>query len=190
MCYELIMSEKKPGIEIFNKKAKYEYFFVSQHEAGIILTGTEIKSIRLGNANLKEGYCIFRKGELYLRNIHISEYKFGSYHNHEVKRQRKLLLKRGELKKLERKVKEKGMGLIPYRLFINERGLAKIDIALTKGKKAYDKRETIKQKDQKRGSGQNVEEVLRKCLQDGSLEYALIKSKPIRKVFLKRIDQN
>ena len=137
-------------IEIINRKAKFEYQFLAEHDAGIILTGTEIKSIRAGNANLKEAYCYFKDGELFINNMNIAEYKFGNINNHEPTRTRKLLLQKTELKKLLRKVKEKGMTIVPYKLFINDRGFAKLTVALAQGKKAYDKRASIKEKDNKR----------------------------------------
>ena len=141
---------KEKQIEVINRKAKFEYYFLDEYEAGIVLTGTEIKSIRAGQANLSDAYCVFKKGELYVRNMHISEYKFGTYNNHEPRRIRKLLLSRQELRKLERKVKERGNTIVPYRLYISERGLAKLEIALSKGKKSFDKRASIKEKDNKR----------------------------------------
>jgi len=148
------MAKKKENknrkIEIVNRKAKFEYKFLSEFEAGIMLTGTEIKSIRAGEANLKEAYCLFLRGELFIRNMFIAEYKYGTHNNHEVRRDRKLLLKKQELKKLLRKVKEKGMTIVPYKLFISERGFAKIDIALATGKRQYDKRATMKDRDNKR----------------------------------------
>ena len=115
-----------------------------------MLTGTEIKSIRLGEANLKEAYCLFVRGELFIKNMYIAEYKYGTHNNHEVRRDRKLLLKKIELKKFERKVKEKGFTIVPYKLFISERGFAKLHIALATGKKQYDKRATIKERENKR----------------------------------------
>ena len=143
--------EQKPRkVEIVNRKAKFEYHFLSEIEAGIILTGTEIKSIRANNANLKEAYCIFKDGELYIRNMHIAEYKYGTINNHDPVRPRKLLLKKSEFKKLERKVKEKGLTIVPYKLYLSERGFAKVLIELAQGKKAYDKRESIKARDSKR----------------------------------------
>lgn len=142
--------QKSRKIEIVNRKAKFEYQFLAEFEAGIILTGTEIKSIRENNANLKEAYCTFKDGELYIRNMHIAEYKYGTSNNHDPVRTRKLLLKKGELKKLERRVKEKGLTIVPYKLFINERGFAKVLIELSQGKKSYDKRETIKARDSQR----------------------------------------
>lgn len=147
------MAKKKTGnrvIEIINRKAKYEYHFLAEIEAGIKLTGTEIKSIRNGEANLKDAYCLFKKGELWAKSIFIAEYKFGNQNNHETRRDRKLLLRKPELRKLERKVKEKGFLIVPYRMYISERGLAKVEIILGQGKKSYDKRESIKQKDNKR----------------------------------------
>ena len=137
-------------IEILNRKASFEYKFLDEYEAGIILTGTEIKSIREGNANLKEAFCAFKGEELYVRNLFIAEYKYGTIHNHEVKRTRKLLLKRQELKKLQRKVKEKGFTIVPYKMFISERGFAKVIIMLAQGKKYFDKRQSIKERDNKR----------------------------------------
>ncbi|MEM9917344.1 MAG: SsrA-binding protein SmpB [Bacteroidota bacterium] len=141
---------KPKKIEIVNRKAKFEYRFVDEFEAGIVLTGTEIKSIRAGLANLNDAFCVFRKGELYVRSMHISEYKFGTYNNHEPRRMRKLLLNKQELNKLEKKVKEKGNTIVPYRLYFSERGFAKLKIALSKGKKSFDKRAAIKEKDNKR----------------------------------------
>lgn len=137
-------------IQIVNRKAKFQYFFESTYEAGISLTGTEVKSIRNGEANLNDAYCAFEREELYVKSMFIAEYKYGNQQNHETRRTRKLLLKKGELKKLDRKVKEKGYTIIPYMLFINERGLAKLEIAVARGKKGFDKRESIKEKDQKR----------------------------------------
>lgn len=137
-------------INIKNKRAKYEYEFIDTYMAGLVLKGTEIKSIREGKVNLSDGYCYFRKGELYSKGIHISPYAQGSFYNHEEGRERKLLLKRQELNKLESKMNEKGLTIIPTRLFINDRGLAKMEIALAKGKKIHDKRDSIKDKDLKR----------------------------------------
>lgn len=142
--------KKKKGIEVVNRKAKYEYEFITNYEAGIVLMGTEIKSIRQNNVNLKDAYCVFKKGELYIKSLFIGEYKFGNIFNHETRRDRKLLLRRGELRKLEKRVKERGFTIVPYRLYISERGFAKVEIALAQGKKIYDKRKSIKEKDQKR----------------------------------------
>lgn len=139
------MAEQK--ISIKNKKAHHEYFLLQEFTAGIQLTGTEIKSIRDGKASIVDGYCSFIGTELFVRNMHIAEYTMGTHYNHDPKRDRKLLLTKKELKKLLTKVKEKGLTIIPIELFINERGLAKLTIALAKGKHSYDKRETLKQKD-------------------------------------------
>ena len=138
------------NVNIKNKKAFHEYFISDRLVAGIQLTGTEIKSIRSGKVNLTDAFCVFEDAELFVRNMHISEYAMGTYNNHMAKRVRKLLLNRKELNKLSTKVKEKGFTIVPIRLFINERGLAKLEIALAKGKHTYDKRETLKQKDSKR----------------------------------------
>ena len=137
-------------VNIKNKKAFHEYFISDRLVAGIQLTGTEIKSIRSGKVNLTDAFCVFEDADLFVRNMHISEYAMGTYNNHMAKRVRKLLLNRKELNKLSTKVKEKGFTIVPIRLFINERGLAKLEIALAKGKHTYDKRETLKQKDSKR----------------------------------------
>ena len=148
------MSDKKKKkakeLEIINRKATFEYHFLSTYEAGIVLQGTEIKSIRQGNVNLRDAYCVFKKGELYVKSMFIAEYKFGNIFNHEARRTRKLLLRRQELRKLEKKVKERGFTIIPYRLYLSERGFAKLEIALAQGKKSFDKRQSIKEKDQKR----------------------------------------
>ena len=137
-------------VEIINRKAKFEYFFEYTLEAGIQLLGTEIKSIRAGNVNLKDAYCHFEDGNLIVRSMFIAEYSHGNQHNHETRRDRRLLLRKQEIKKLHKKVKEKGNTIVPYRLYINDRGFAKLEIALAKGKKSYDKRQSIKEKDQKR----------------------------------------
>ena len=137
-------------ISIRNKRASFEYFLLQEYSAGIQLTGTEIKSIREGKATIADAFCSFRGEELFVNNMHISEYTFGTIYNHEPKRERKLLLNRRELHKLLVKVKERGLTIIPTLLFINENGLAKLNIALAKGKHSYDKRETLKQKDIKR----------------------------------------
>lgn len=148
------MAKKKKvdhkNIEIKNRKAAFEFSFSQEFEAGIMLKGTEIKSIRAGDANLKDAYCYFNKGALYVKNMFIGEYKFGTYNNHEPRRERKLLLKKTELKKLERRVTEKGFSVIPYRLYLSERGLAKLEIQLAQGKKSYDKRASIKDRENKR----------------------------------------
>ena len=139
-----------PQIRIKNKKAEYAYFILETYTTGIELTGTEIKSIRGGKANLTDSYCQFRGTELFVVNLHIAEYEMASHYNHEPKRDRRLLLTRRELKKLAAKVQEKGFTIIPTVLYVNEKGLAKLDIALAKGKHYYDKRESIKDKDLKR----------------------------------------
>jgi SsrA-binding protein len=138
------------NINIKNRKASFEYQFIATFVAGISLVGTEIKSIRNNQANISDAYCVFMDEELYVKNLHIAEYPNGGYANHEPKRDRKLLLNKQELHKMLGKVKEKGNAVIPIRLFINESGKAKLEIALAKGKKVYDKRESIKEKDQKR----------------------------------------
>ncbi len=138
------------NINIKNKRASFDYEFIDTFVAGLVLTGTEIKSIRLGKASLVDTYCYFAKGELWVKNMHIAEYFYGSYNNHAARRDRKLLLQKKELKKLERSTKETGFTIVPTRLFINEKGLAKLVIALAKGKKQYDKREALKEKDDKR----------------------------------------
>lgn len=138
------------SINIKNRKASYEYHFLDKYVAGIVLQGTEVKSIRLGKVNLQNAYCTFFKGELYVKGMHISPYTMARETNHEPKRDRKLLLNKRELRKLESKENEKGLTIIPVRIFINNRGYAKLEIALAKGKKLYDKREDIKEKDLKR----------------------------------------
>lgn len=138
------------NINIKNKRASFDYEFIEQFTAGIVLSGTEIKSIRSGKASLVDSFCYFINNELWLKGMHIAEYKFGTYYNHIEKRERKLLLNRRELDKLERNTKESGLTIIPYRLFISDKGYAKLVIALARGKKTYDKRETLKTKDAKR----------------------------------------
>ncbi len=137
-------------IKIKNKRVSWEYFLIEKLIAGIVLTGTEIKSLRNGKASLADSFCVFEGGELFVRGMHISEYSYGTYNNHLAKRDRKLLLNARELKKLNTKVKEKSMTIVPVTLFINEKGLAKLEIALAKGKHFYDKRENLKEKDHKR----------------------------------------
>ena len=137
-------------ISISNKRAGFEYFLLETHTTGIVLTGTEIKSIRMGKANLTDTYCVFFSGELYVRNMNISKYDQGTYLNHDPLRDRKLLLKRKELNKLEEKLKDQGLTIVVTKMFINDQGFCKLDIALAKGKKLYDKRESIKEKDQRR----------------------------------------
>lgn len=137
-------------INIQNRKASFEYYFLEEYSAGMVLTGTEIKSIREGKVSMADAYCFFDKGELYVKNMNISKYEYGTHYNHNPLRDRKLLLSRKELRKLENKLTDKGLTIIPKRVFINDSGLAKMDIALAKGKKLYDKRDSIKEKDMKR----------------------------------------
>ncbi|MEM7107737.1 MAG: SsrA-binding protein SmpB [Bacteroidota bacterium] len=138
------------NINIKNRKASYEYEFIDTFEAGLVLKGTEIKSIREGKVTLQDGYCFFRKGELFSKGINISAYEQGSFYNHDPLRDRKLLLHKKELEKLERKSQDKGLTIIPVQLFINKKGFAKLFIALARGKKLHDKRNSLKEKDVKR----------------------------------------
>jgi SsrA-binding protein len=137
-------------INIRNKQAGFQYELLDKYIAGIVLKGTEIKSIREGKVSLQDGYCYLNNGELFAKGININVYAQGTHYNHEATRERKLLLKREEIRRLEGKVEEKGLTLIPTRLFINERGYAKVEIALARGKKLHDKRDSIKEKDIKR----------------------------------------
>lgn len=139
----------KDNIYIKNKRAYFEYFISDKYVAGIKLLGTEIKSIREGKANLNDAFCTFIDNQLYVRNLHISEYSFGSFYNHEAKRDRVLLLNKKELKKMQTKGEEKGFTIVPLALFISERGFAKLEIGLAQGKKLFDKRETMKERDTK-----------------------------------------
>lgn len=134
-------------MEIKNRSAYFEYYIDDKYTAGIVLTGTEVKSLRAGKASFNDSYCIFHKNEVWMKSFHIAEYTFGTVNNHEPLRDRKLLLSKREIKKLEAKIKEKGYTLIPLRLFFNEKNLVKLEIGLAKGKKLHDKRETIKQRD-------------------------------------------
>lgn len=137
--------------EIVNRKAKFEYHFLQTYEAGLVLTGTEVKALRQGLANLNDAYCIFERDKvLVVKSMFIAEYDHGTIYNHDARRDRILLLKKTELKKLQRRVEEKGLTIVPYRLYFSERGFAKLEIALAQGKKAYDKRETMKERDNKR----------------------------------------
>lgn len=140
----------KSDIRILNKRARFEYIILDRYTAGIQLFGTEIKSIRDGKASLVDSWCAFIGNELYVKQMHIAEYRFGSYANHEAKRDRKLLLQRRELRKLEKATKDTGKTIIPLELFINEKGLAKIEIALCQGKHTYDKRQSLREADDKR----------------------------------------
>ncbi|MGI9525845.1 MAG: SsrA-binding protein SmpB [Weeksellaceae bacterium] len=144
------MKVEQKEVRIKNRKAKFNYDLIESFTAGIKLQGTEIKSIRLGKASIAEAFCEIKNGEAYIVNMHIDEYAWGSYANHKIRRERKLLLNKGELKKLERKTQESGLTIVPTLLFINKRGLAKLNISLAKGKKLYDKRNSIKEKDLKR----------------------------------------
>jgi SsrA-binding protein len=144
------MAHQTSDIQIKNRRATFEYEILERFIAGIKLVGTEIKSIRGGKVNLTESYCQFYSGELFVKNMHISEYDLGTCNNHEARRDRKLLLNKKELKKLEKKVKESGLTIICTKLFINEKGLAKLEVGLARGKKTYDKRESLKLKDAKR----------------------------------------
>jgi len=137
-------------INIRNKRASFDFNLLDKYVAGIQLTGTEIKSVKQGKASLSDAFCIFKKGELWVKNMHITEYEKGTYANHEPLRLRKLLLRKNELNKLEKKIREKGLTIIPVLVFISERGFAKMEVALAKGKKVHDKRESIKAKDSKR----------------------------------------
>ncbi len=138
-----------PDLSIKNKQASFEYSILDTYTAGIKLLGTEIKSVREAKVNINDAFCTFIEGELYVRNVHIAEYTFGSFYNHEAKRDRKLLLQKKELKKLLQKVKEKGLTIVPLKMFISERGFAKLVIGLAQGKKSFDKRDTMKERDAK-----------------------------------------
>lgn len=144
------MSVKANQINIKNRRATFDYEILERYIAGIQLAGTEIKSIREGRAGLVDTFCYFFKGELWVKGMRVSEYFYGTYNNHQPERDRKLLLQKKELEKLMRKTKESGLTIVPLRLFINERGYAKLEIGLAKGKKMHDKRETLRSKDAKR----------------------------------------
>jgi len=145
------MKQKQtPNINIKNKRATFDYELVETFTAGLVLTGTEIKSIRQGKASLVDTYCTFERKGLWVRNMHVAEYFYGTYNNHNVRRDRQLLLNKTELRKLSRLTKETGFTIIPTRLFINEKGLAKLVIAVAKGKKEYDKRHSLREKEDKR----------------------------------------
>ena len=141
---------KKSPVQIRNKKASFEYFFIDTYTAGIVLTGTEIKSIRLGKASLVDTYCLIINGELWVRGMNVSPYFYGSYNTHEMKRDRKLLLNKREIRNLESATKQTGYTIVPLLVFIDDKGRAKVDIALCKGKKEYDKRQTLKEKEDRR----------------------------------------
>ena len=141
------MSISADNINIKNRKATFDYSFSEKFVAGMVLTGTEIKSIREGKVSLADSYCYLQNREVFIKNLHITEYEKGSFYNHAPMRERKLLLNRIEINKIERKLKDQGTTIIPLRMFINENGYAKLEIGLAKGKKAFDKREDIKKKD-------------------------------------------
>jgi len=133
--------------EIRNRSAYHDYFIEDKYDAGMVLAGTEVKSIREGKVSFADSFCIFYKGELWVKNLHIAEYRFGTTNNHLAVHDRKLLLTRKELRKLESRIKEKGLTIVPLRIFFSDKGLAKMEIGLGKGKKSYDKRETMKERD-------------------------------------------
>lgn len=135
------------SISILNKKASFEFSFLEKFVAGMVLTGTEIKSIRLGKANITDGFCVIHNNEIIVRNVEIAVYEKGTHYNHEPKRDRKLLLNKSEIKKLVGKMKDQGLTIVPLKLFISDDGWAKLEIALAKGKKLFDKRQDIKKKD-------------------------------------------
>ena len=137
-------------MEIKNRSAYFEYFIDNKYDAGIVLQGTEVKSLRDGKASFNDSYCLIHKGEVWVKNLHIAEYSHGSVNNHDPMRERKLLLQKREIKKIQSKLTEKGYTLIPLRIFLNEKNLVKMEIGLGKGKKMYDKRESIKQRDVQR----------------------------------------
>lgn len=141
---------KKSPVQIRNKKASFEYFFIDIYTAGIVLTGTEIKSIRMGKASLVDSYCYIHNGEIWVKGMNVSPYFYGSYNNHEMKRDRKLLLNKREIRHLTDDTKQLGFTIVPILLFIDDKGRAKLDIALARGKKEYDKRQTMKEREDKR----------------------------------------
>lgn len=142
--------DNKPAVNIRNKRATFDYEVLDTYTAGMVLVGTEVKSLREGKAGLTDTFCLFDKGELWLKNAYIAEYFYGTYNNHNSHRDRKLLLSKKELRNLANDSKDPGMTIVPLRIFFNDRGFAKIDIALCKGKKQYDKRNSIKEKEDKR----------------------------------------
>ncbi|RRQ47320.1 SsrA-binding protein SmpB [Chryseobacterium sp. SC28] len=145
-------------VNIFNKRARFEYEILEEYEAGIVLTGTEIKSLRSSKASIAESFCQFIDGELYIINMMIDEYKLGTFYNHKIKRERKLLMHKYELQKLKKKLNDVGNTIIPLKLYINDRGKAKLLISLAKGKKLFDKREAIKDRENK----VNIQRILKK----------------------------
>ena len=150
MNKDQIELRRKSPVQIRNKKASFEYFFVEEFTAGIVLTGTEIKSIRAGKASLVDSYCYIINGEIWVKGMNISPYFYGSYANHEAKRERKLLLTKREIRKLSDAEKQPGYTIVPTPVFIDDNGRAKVDIALCRGKKSYDKRQTLKEKEDRR----------------------------------------
>lgn len=150
MNKEQELLKKKSPVSIRNKKASFEYFFVDTYTAGIVLTGTEIKSIRMGKASLVDTFCYIHNGEIWVKGMNISPYFYGSYNNHESKRDRKLLLNKKEIHNLQEDTKQVGFTIIPTLLFIDDHGRAKLDIALCRGKKEFDKRQTLKEKEDRR----------------------------------------
>jgi len=137
-------------VEISNRSAYHEYFIEDKYVAGLVLAGTEVKALRAGKASFNDAYCFFHKGELWIKSLHISEYSHGTVNNHIPTQERKLLLQKKELKRMESKIKEKGVTIVPLRIFFNEKGFAKMEIGLGKGKKLHDKRETIRERDVQR----------------------------------------
>ncbi len=138
------------NIQIRNRKASFEYEFIDTYEAGIVLKGTEIKSLREGKASIQEAHCFIDKGELFIKGMNISPYTNSSFESHQIDRQRKLLVKKKELEKIQAKIEEKGLTIVPTKIYINNRGFAKLGIAVARGKKLFDKRDSIKKKDQDR----------------------------------------
>ena len=144
------MEKRKSNVNIKNKRATFDYLISDTYTSGIVLTGTEIKSIRESRASLVDTYCTFINDEMWVKNMHVAEYFYGSYNNHSTRRDRKLLLERKELRKLQQTVKNPGFTIVPVRLFINEKGLAKLVIGVARGKHEYDKRQSLKERDDKR----------------------------------------
>lgn len=150
MNNEEVLLRKKSPVQIRNKKASFEFFFIDTYTAGIVLTGTEIKSIRMGKASLVDTFCYINNGEIWVKGMNVSPYFYGSYNNHEAKRDRKLLLNKREIYRLQEATKQVGYTIVPTLIFIDKHGRAKIDIALAKGKKEFDKRQTLKEKEDRR----------------------------------------
>ena len=150
MNNEEVLLRKKSPVQIRNKKASFEFFFIDTYTAGIVLTGTEIKSIRMGKASLVDAFCYINNGEIWVKGMNVSPYFYSSYNNHEAKRDRKLLLNKREIYRLQKATKQVGYTIVPTLIFIDKHGRAKIDIALAKGKKEFDKRQTLKEKEDRR----------------------------------------